>query len=460
MRYSKDRRRVISYQISDTQASLLARRRPSPDIEPERKWTKNEKRFLQLLADFERIDSYATTGDLSSHATFDLPDVRLKRYFATDLTKCAKLIRSRSRSDLFVTHSLDIEELQTHLDRYMSAKRHSYAVRQAIFSGLVSSFDELLSALIRTMLRERPDIIKSMKQTVAIEDVVNASDFQQFQTGLIENIVKGISAETRSEQFRWLEKYAGSPDIKTVLKSYSRFIEVCERRNLYIHNDGRVSEDYIARILKVGLKPEKDLGQRLPIGQAYFREAADALLEAYVLVSQSCIRSLNKSASRSFKEETDTIYNNCVYEQIKSKRFESGIRLAEMLLADNSIKDLARRMTIVNKAIAYDKMGRQKERDATLDSIDWTSAMPEFSISIAAIKGDVAEVCRLIPRLVESELLDVNGYYSWLAFDNVRHSSEFWEKLTEVYGEEVKSRIDQGLQLEIPETPDSISGVA
>ena len=99
-------------------------------------------------------------------------------------------------------------------------------------------------------------------------------------------------------------------------------------------------------------------------------------------------------------------------------------------------------MATVNLAIAIKKTGDEVSFKKVLDDADWSSAKDEFKLCIAAIREDMDELGRLIPRLKISDWISPSVYFEWPAFEWVRERPEFWALLEAVYGEEIRYVVD------------------
>lgn len=437
--YAKRPTYVLSTFISTSTVELRNRTAPSERkflAPPERK----DDSLLHLLSLYSRISGYSVIGFETIIDSYILPDVRFSRFLNKDSEDVLTNIRKRGKSDLFVSHSLDIKRLKTQLHKFRSATQYGYAVRNAVFVGLVATFDELIASLIRTAIRGQPRLLASFDRTISYQDVAAAKDFPRLQQDLITVTVYELMKKGRLEQIAWIEKYISGTKLKDQLQVYDRLIEITERRNAYVHNDGFPSEDYLSKVsLATGSSPESTPGERIHTSETYFREATDALIEAYVLLSQAVVRKLAKNVSEDDSQHIDHSFNNAIYFQIEEGRNESAVRLAEMMLSGKfKTSDLALKMAIINHAIALTKCGKQRDAENVLSKTDWSSARDEFALCVAALRQDMEKVKTYIPKLVGSDMLNPQSYFEWPAFDGIRDLPEFWTTLVEVYGDEIR----------------------
>lgn len=408
------------------------------------KGSEGDAQLTSLLDEHKKISGYASIGHQASSEISSLSTLRLKYELEQEVDSSLIRVKKRGRSDLFVSKTLDVKNAKKSIEKYWHSVAHGYSVQNAIFVGMVTTFDELVAQLIRNVLKHVPEILNSFSLEIPYRDVVSAKDFQNLQESLIRDIVDGIMWKSRSDQLKWLETYVTKEKFLNTIPQYEKFIEIAERRNVYVHNNGIVNSAYLSRvnIEKAGIK-DATLGKRLHLTSKYFDESADVLVEAYVIIVHKVIRKLMRNATLEQKEVLDTHFNQSVYDQLDGGRFDSAARLASKMLDGGfAISDMTRKMGAVNLGIALKKSGDELSSNRALDSVDWSSARTEFKLCIAAIKEDEGEVCRLLPQMIGSDLIGPQAYFEWPAFEWMRSKPKFWQKLQEVYGDTIRRGVD------------------
>jgi hypothetical protein len=117
-------------------------------------------------------------------------------------------------------------------------------------------------------------------------------------------------------------------------------------------------------------------------------------------------------------------------------------------------------MNVVDLANAYKLSGDEEKSTEVLALMDWSAVGPEFKVSIAAVKGDVDEVVRLMRKIgVNDDRVGAQGYQEWPVFYGVHENEKFTSALKEVFGlDYVPSAKEQaGLSqvIKLLDTPDT-----
>ena len=253
---------------------------------------------------------------------------------------------------------------------------------------------------------------------------------------MVEDIVEEILFRARTSQIEWIED-ALQIKLREKLKSWPSFLEVCERRNGYIHSDSKMTQRYIERVTSQSNKksPTLSVGDSLVHNGTYFENAADALLEMSLLLVQKVARVLCADDA-SVIEELDKAFNSAIFDQNLRERYNSASRIAQ-LAEDGEVilKDLYSKMATVNYAVAQKQLGKSARSKRLIESVDWSSAMPEFQLCVAAVNDDFSGVCSLIPSMIGSGLVKPQSFFEWPVFQSARSEPEFWKVLADTYGD-------------------------
>src|SRR5690606_21874275 len=179
------------------------------------------------------------------------------------------------------------------------------------------------------------------------------------------------------EQFRWMERTYDVPLTKG-LDSWPLFVELMERRNLFVHTDGIVSSQYLAvckqhHCLKIA---DANKGDKLGVPQDYFDKANDCVLEIGVKLGHVLWRKIFEGE----RVEADKQLIQTTYDLLVAKRYAVAARILDFacLGIKKHASEVFKLMLIVNRAIAYKWMGDEKMTKESMKGIDWSAKGDEF----------------------------------------------------------------------------------
>ncbi len=178
--------------------------------------------------------------------------------------------------------------------------------------------------------------------------------------------------------------------------TYGDFIEVVERRHLFVHTGARLTGQYRAACESAGKSLEsKKLGTVLPADDEYLARAGELIFEYGFRLGQSLHRRLFPSDLGSADRAIIDYGINLLVEQ-RWMRAETVFQFAHSLPEKFVADDSTRRIFMVNLAIALQGQGRVEEAMRLLDSVDWSSAHPKFTIVLAALRKEYAQASNLM----------------------------------------------------------------
>ena len=331
-------------------------------------------------------------------------------------------------------HEDNLEKLNR---RRRLARREATALdgmERMVLLGAVSQFDAFLGRLLRVCLERRPDIISSSEKSFAAHEVLQYSDIEAFKSAVTEKTIETFLRKSHQEQFDWLEK---SFDVKlrVDLKSWPSFIEAFERRNLFAHSQGVVSETYRIKCLEAGMEEIPNTGTVLNADKEYIASKLQVFAEIGLKLIQVLARKLLKD--RDALRELSSVLNNHAYELITHGHFD----LAENLLRFGLLPQMRNEghtqlMMEVNLANSLKLRGDGEEAAKILDRRNWETTSSEFEISVEAIRGNSQKVAELISTFHSGKVDPKWCLRHWPVFLHVRDSEDFANAYSERFGEE------------------------
>lgn len=299
---------------------------------------------------------------------------------------------------------------------------------------LVSQFDIHLGKLIRSMFLSKPEMLNSSQKSMGFADISKFATIEDAKEYIIEKEIESILRQSHTEQFKWLENKLGIP-LRKDLNIWADFIELTERRNLLVHNDGIVSNQYIDVCTENGalLNESIKLGTKLTVPPDYFQNSYRVVYEMGTKLGHVMWRKLHPDQS----EQADRSLNNLGYKLISNREFSLAIEL--LRFGANDIKKHAseemRVMMIVNIAQAQKWSGANDYCLKTLETIDWSALASKFKMAYCVLKDDFNKAAELMITIGISGEIQKHEYKDWPLFSKFRETDEFKKAYQAVFGE-------------------------
>ena len=91
----------------------------------------------------------------------------------------------------------------------------------------------------------KPDALSMINQDIKFSELSTFTSIEEAKKHLIWREIDLLLRNSHIEHLKWLEKKCKINGLTTDNKWLLNFIEVTERRNLFVHNDGIVNKQYI-----------------------------------------------------------------------------------------------------------------------------------------------------------------------------------------------------------------------
>ena len=296
--------------------------------------------------------------------------------------------------------------------------------------AMVGTYDAFVGNIIRLMFRAKPEMLRATGMSMEVAELFSYNDIKEVEACVIEKLVENVLRDSHAEQLSWLEKILA---IKT-LKEYDHFkdfIEITERRNLFVHTDGIISRSYLKKCRNVGIIVDAALGEKIEAKPEYIIRCHNVIMETGVKLSQVIWRKLNISI-----ETCDESLQDVTFDCLNAGHYD----LAQVLLkfATNDVKKYSNVdfewVFRVNHALSYYLADEKEKSDKIVRERCWSALDVKYRLAEAVLLEDFEEAKELMHIIGKNQLFQIN-YQDWPLFRKFRKTTEFMNTYEEIYGE-------------------------
>jgi hypothetical protein len=307
-------------------------------------------------------------------------------------------------------------------------------MENSLFVGLFSAFDAFTGELVNAMYQKKPELFHTITRSVTLGEILQFESVDALKQDLLEKEIEAFRRESYTEQF---EAFGRRFDLKlTSFDRWSEFVEASQRRNLYTHADGKVSEQYLSVCEKAGYSFSKrpKVGEKLTLGPKYFFGTCELVMEVGLMLGQTLWRKVFEEEH----EKADLHLNNVVYNALLHERWTYASRVSKFglhpMIAHQS-KDMQLRIRVVNSAIALKFGGDADQCQQLMNKFDWSASLREFRLAAAVLGDDFDGAARIMKEIGKAgEILSEPAYHVWPLFREFRASPQFLSTYEEIYG--------------------------
>ncbi|TIK70871.1 hypothetical protein E4416_09030 [Stenotrophomonas maltophilia] len=331
---------------------------------------------------------------------------------------------------------------------YSAARRNARKTRdirsfeimtRALFVQVFCEYDAFIGRLLTSIYSSKPDLMNGISRQISLADLLQFDDIKSACRGLLEKEIETFRRDSYVDQFAALESKFSIRTLKG-FPEWKEFVELSQRRNILVHNDGIVSEQYLSVCRKEGVVLPKDAvaGAKIGAGSKELLRLIRVMSKVGYMLGHTLWRKLFPSQ---LEKMHDSLHMT-IYEYLADARWKTAAHLGEFALTDsmtNGMKESVRRMIVINSAIARKFSGDSVGAEAVLDSADWSAAMPEFRLAVAVLKDNFERAGEILRRIGKrGDLLDQWAYHEWPLFTKFRDREDFYAIYEEIYGEPYK----------------------
>lgn len=260
-------------------------------------------------------------------------------------------------------------------------------------NSMVTSFEEFIAILLRIYLLQNITTLTTAKKVLTYQTLLQCEDY----TSIIDIIIEKEIEELLRDSHVWQIKYLDDNLKLGVEKEFSgwkNFIEILERRNIFVPTNGVVSKQYLSRCKshKVDTGAVK-IGDFLYPDYQYIRSAFLYFYEISVRIFQAFSRRL-------FPDELENADNeicDLIYNQLLNKKREVVEMCCEFVekIPDGILHNPETKRTChINRRVALKFSNKAHKR--ILHKIKWDQYKPVYGFAVAVLEDNFEKAEELI----------------------------------------------------------------
>jgi hypothetical protein len=316
--------------------------------------------------------------------------------------------------------------------KFEQSKKAIQIIPRSFLTSLVSHYDAFLGSLVRALFSLKEELLYSSDRRLSFKELSSFVSIESAREFIIEKEVETLLRNSHSEQFKWLENKFGIVLTKD-LPSWAPFIEVMERRNLFVHCNGIVSTQYIAVCSEHKVDCSKiRVGDELHVEQKYFRTAYAIVLEIGVKLAHVLWRSQKPDEMKA----ADSSLNDVCLNLIRDEKYDVAQNLLDFGSAYKKFgSETVRKTIILNRAQAYKWGGQNEKAMQILAAEDWTASNEKFRLANAVLNDRWDAAAAIMKSLGATGPPTKGDYREWPIFKQFRTTKQFAAAYKHIFSE-------------------------
>lgn len=347
-------------------------------------------------------------------------------------------LKESAASKTFLVPANKITEYRRIERSIINLNSSQHLMPRNLIVAMVCTYDAFLGKVIRFILETMPEILNSSERNISFSDLKKFDSISDAREYIMEKEIETVLRKSHIEHFDWLELKLKTP-FKKGLESWPTFVELTQRRNLFVHSDGIVSSQYltVCNEHKCPLGEATKNGAKLGVSKHYFDECFCCLYEIGIKLSHVVWRKLLLNELKSIDENLIGV----TFDLIDKRDYLVAIRILEFF-TDKSIKhsdDAQLRIMLINLAQSY-KWNKQNDKCIELlCAHDWSSSQDQFKLAVSVLKEDWDSTYSIMKRICHDDEFDRAAFRNWPLFKELRKQERFPEIYELCYNEPFSS---------------------
>jgi hypothetical protein len=310
-------------------------------------------------------------------------------------------------------------------------KRALQIIPRSFFTSLVSHYDAFIGSLLRAVFYMKPEVLNSSERQISFKELTTFESIDAARESVVEAEVETLLRQSHADQFKWMEGRFNTP-LRKDLPVWPSFIEVTERRNLFVHCNGVVSAQYLEVCKHHGVDCSKlKVGVELDVSDKYFKGAHATLVEIGVKLAHVLWRRLKPEEMM----EADTSINNLCLDLIRDEKYAVAQTLLDFACGYKTFgSETIRRLLILNRAQSYKWAGQEKRAKEILLAEDWNAVNELLRLGAEVLRDDFKAAAQIMGHIGANGRPSESDYTEWPVFKVFRTSPEFAVAFREVFG--------------------------
>lgn len=312
------------------------------------------------------------------------------------------------------------------------AKQAYNILPQSLFISIVSQFDVLIAQLIKFIYLFSEEKLLESDSQISFREVLKIGNIEKIKENFINGKIDSVLRYSHSEQIKTLSKLIGNVPLNKV-DFWGDFVEMTQRRNLFVHNKGLVSTQYISECQKENININVKIGDILIVDKEYFTNSFNVFFCMGVMLSQVISRVL---LGESLLGEIDTVLNDIIYEAICERNYDIAIRLSQFATDKNTkhTNKLDEKYFILNYAQAYKWKGNNNKCNEIITKYDFSESKEDILVAKYALEDDIDNVIKSMKIIGnKSDIMTEMAYATWEIFREMRQKTIFQNTFEEIF---------------------------
>lgn len=321
-------------------------------------------------------------------------------------------------------HRREMKEFDRSIKAILRSGSSVNHLHRSSLISLVSAVESFVSTLLHQFYSTHPAALNIKEKQFTFDELSRFETMDDARSYIVswkvENLLRGSLED-------WFEFF--SKNLKLKLSVASRrmdaLVEIFQRRNLFVHNEGVVNNIYLSKV-KNGKEKGHLLNKRIGVTKKYLFAAIDEIESSFLDVAYEIWARCEKS-----NELRPHLIVATSYDALLQRRWDVAKDVASLVVADPASSELPILMAKVNSWIARLRLGDQAAI-GEIEKFDVSAKGDVFRLAKCCLLEQNEKALALAKDLFGQNKIEFESLSEWPLFEPQRETSEFQRWLSEI----------------------------
>lgn len=283
--------------------------------------------------------------------------------------------------------------------------------------SLVVYFESMFTEIFKYLFNKNPECIVE-KKSLTFMEIRKIGSIEQAINYIIEK-------ELETMMYKGFENWCDYLKSKTKLSmayldnSKDEVVEIIARRNLFVHNQGKVNSIYLA---KVSDRYSNELDKELKVNKEYINKSIDSIAKLGNLILIDLM-----------KKNHEDYWNYAFslgFDFLTKGKWQASLEINALIKDDKDASSKEKLLAKINYWQSFKWKGDFDRVKKEIEKLDCSAYSEDIQLAIMALKDDFDNFFNLLPKACPSEDLPYSALEKWPIFKEIRKDKRLNEFLS------------------------------
>lgn len=301
---------------------------------------------------------------------------------------------------------------------------------------LVSTAEWFVSELLHAFFELHPGASGIDKKSLSFKKIKELGSVDGVRTYLLNKKIEDVLRGSIEGWLKFLEEKLNLSMNYIDQEVRDKLVETSQRRNLLVHNGGKVNSIYQTRVAE-HLRWQ-DPSDMVEVPEKYLSERIGTFESAFILIGAELWKQQKSSDEKRYE-----VLSEITRHHLQAERWEIARSLAQFGMNDKQLPELNQLIQRFNYWQCQKWLGCFDEVESEVRKIDLSAKEPRFRLGQLALLDNDTDFTNLAKKMIEKKELTKKDLQSWPIFQEMRKTTAFKEAFPDLEDSGVGGASDQ-----------------